>query len=215
MVMQKHTKYLLLIAMTLTLTIGLSTLSTAHASNPFGNDPYSINGYVAGNPYKLPSGTGYNGYGSTYPYANYTSVLPQFVTAFIYSPNSSSAIVFIGGNQTVQVQGGVNENGRILFTNFVELNFTLPTGATTLSIEVSSSALGKTTILTWEVNVLTITDYVTYVQNHESLTYKNPISNFDAVSAFGSGVAITVLVLLPVSERGWLRYYNGKGGEAV
>lgn len=181
--------------------MALVSVSSAHAPSN------EMNAYIAGNPYKAPSGSQYSGFGFAYPFANYTSVLPQYDMVFAQSKGVSSINITTSTGSTVLKTTFWNgDNGTGVF------NFTLPTGTYDLVVLISSEYYGQSTTIIYSVQVLTITQYVNYATQHETTQpIGNPLPGWEELIIGGVVISGIIVTMVRPIRSAYRTYKSRKG----
>ena len=188
------------------LIIGGISLSVSHAAS---GPEYGMSAYIAGNPGKVPAGPAYSGFGFAYPYANFTSVLPQYVSLYVQSRGNSSIQVSEGNAILLSESFGNSSQGSYVYDVF---NATLPTGTYDLVITISSSVIGKTRTEIFSIQVVTLTQYINYANAKKgTVIVTNPLPPWEEILVGGLILGITiVLTVKPI--RGFYRAWKRKQG---
>ena len=166
-----------------------------------------MHAYIAGNPSDT-LGAGYQGYGFAYPIANYTSVLPQHDILYVDSLGDSS--VYVSGNGSTIMRLTPVPSGYGVF------NITLPLGTYMLTVDISSSFLGKSVVDSFSVNVLSPSMYKKYVSS--KVSSKAVIQQIPPIDVFGMvamSMAAAVLLGTPIFYSAWNRHRDKKGAVSV
>lgn len=170
---------------------------------------YEMSAWIAGNPSKITSSQ-YSSMGFAYPIANYTSVLPEYVSMWVISPGNSTVEVESGtGTVFLQSTNFAGSNSTNPTTRF---NFTLTTGTYDLIVTISSSSIGKITQDIFSVNIMTPQNYINYEQekiNNAPVT--NPVANWQAAGAMAMGVGLVAFIGTILAYNGWNRHREKKG----
>ena len=166
-----------------------------------------MHAYIAGNPSDT-LGAGYQGYGFAYPIANYTSVLPQNDLLYVNSLGNSS--VYVTGNGSTIMKLTAVPSGYGVF------NLSLPLGTYMLTVDISSSFLGKSVTEAFSVTVLSPTMYKTYVSSHVTAKpVTKAVSPIDVFGMVALSMAFAVLLGTPISYSVWNRHRDKKGAVSV
>ena len=188
------------------LIVGGLAIPVSHAAS---GPEYGMSAYIAGNPDKVPAGPAYSGFGFAYPYANFTSVLPQFVSMYVQSRGNSTIQVSNGNAILLSASFGNHSGGSYVSDVF---NTTLPTGSYDLIVTISSSVIGKSRTEIFSIQVVTLTQYINYANAKKGIVIvTNPLPPWEEILVGGLILGITiVLTVKPI--RGFYRAWKRKQG---
>lgn len=176
-----------------------SAASAAAPVQPVVSGPVTeINAYAVGVPQGLQGFAGYT-------FANQTSVMPQEMIAVIHSPGNSSVTIYLNGNPVI-----VNE----LFNWTLRYYFSATPGIQSLNFTVSSQQLQMTRQMTYVINVMTVAQFITYLNQHSQQGYF--ITGGTLWDIVGIAVAVTLvsaLLSIPVADGFHKRRQRKKGVE--
>lgn len=165
-------------------------------TSPVTGQITEINAYAVGNPVGIQGFAGY-----TFP--NMTNVLPQAMIAVIHSPGNSSVTIYMGGTPIV-----INQ----LFNWTLRYYFVGKTGVQPLNFTISSQLLGKTRQITYLVNVMTVTQYIDYLNQHSQQGYY--LTNGTLYGIVGIAIAVVLasaLCSIPLADGLKRRHQRKKG----
>ena len=176
-----------------------STVNATSATLPVLSGPVTeINAYAVGVPQGLQGFAGY-----TFP--NQTSVMPQEMTAIVHSPGNSSVTIYLNSKPVV-----VNEP----FNWTLRYFFSAAPGVQSLNFTVSSQQLQMTRQMTYVVNVMTVAQFITYLNQHSQQGYF--VTTGVLWDIVGIAVAVTLfaaLLSIPVADGLHKRRQRKKGLE--
>ena len=178
----------------------LSAPGMAAASSPFSNPvtgPVTeMNAYAVGNPAGIQGFAGYT-------FQNITNVLPQAMIAVIHSQGNSSVTIYMGGTPII-----INR----LFNWTLRFYFTGKTGVQPLTFTISSQLLGKTRQITYLVNVMTVTQYISYLNQHSQQGFFMTAGTlYDIVGIAIAIILASALCSIPLADGLKRRHQRKKG----
>lgn len=172
--------------------------------------PVLMTAMLAGNPDKITSNQ-YSSFGFAYPIANYTSILPEYVSMWVTSPGSSNVEVISPSTGQIYLNQ-TSFPGTNTTNPYFRVNFTLPGGTYDIQVAISSSQVGKTVYEIFSVDVLSPQSYINYEQQKiNNAPNLNPISNWEAAGAVAIGISIVATLGTILSYHGWNRKREKKG----
>lgn len=192
------------------LAIAAMIVPISAATSPGSNQNFnSMSAMIAGNPDKIAS-TQYSSYGFAYPIPNYTSILPEYVSMWVISPGPSTVEVQSSTGQVYLNQ--TSFQGTSVTDPYFRVNFTLPGGIYDIQVSISSSQLGKSTYEIFSVDVLSPQSYINYeTQKVNHAPNLNPIPNYVAAGALGSGMLVVAVLGTVIAYHAWNRKREKKG----